>query len=210
MKKMSKKSGSLYFDNFKACMAISCEAAETLKRLLTDFDAESLPVALKIMHEIEHRGNAKKHELAEELLRAFITPIERDDIMALSQSIDKVTDHIEDIMIRFYITKTTEICRDALDYAELLLRCCRTSYFLLEEFANFKRSEKLRGLIVRIDQLEEEGNTMYVEFRRSLCENCTDLTQIMAWNEIFSHFKSVCAACGNVADTVEGIVIRNI
>jgi predicted phosphate transport protein (TIGR00153 family) len=207
---MSKKSGNLYFDNFKESMAISCEAAETLKRLLTDFDVEGLPAALKVMHEIEHRGDAKKHEMTEELVRAFITPIERDDIVTLSQNIDNVTDNIEDILIHIYITNITEIRQEALDYAELLIRCCRASYFLLEEFVNFKKSRQLRDLIVQINQLEEEGDAMYMRFRRSLHEYCTDPAQIMAWDEIFSYFENVCDACEDVADIVESITIGNI
>ena len=207
---MSKKNDALYFDHFKENMAIACEAAETLKRLLTDFDAAGLPAALKVMHEIEHRGDAKKHGMTEELVRAFITPIERDDIITLSQNIDNVTDNIEDILIHIYITNITEIRGEALDYAGLLIRCCRAVYFLLEEFVNFKKSKKLRELIVRINQLEEEGDAMYMRFRRSLHESCADPLLIMAWDEIFRYFENVCDACEDVADVVESIAIGNV
>ena len=43
------------------------------------------------------------------LVKAFITPIERDDIMSLSEQIDNVTDCIEDILIHIYINNLTEI-----------------------------------------------------------------------------------------------------
>lgn len=207
---MSKKSANLYFDNFKENMAISCEAAETLKRLLVDFDTESLPEALRVMHEIEHRGDAKKHEMTEELVRAFITPIERNDIVTLSQNIDNVTDNIEDILIHIYITNITEIRPEALDFAELLIRCCRATYFLLEEFVNFKKSKKLKELIVDINHLEEEGDEMYMRFRRTLHERCTDPLLISAWDEIFGYFENSCDACEDVADVVESITIGNI
>jgi len=207
---MSKKSENLYFNNFKESISISCEAAETLKRLLVDFDVEVLPEALRVMHEIEHRGDAKKHMMTEELVRAFITPIERNDIVTLSQNIDNVTDNIEDILIHIYITNITEIRPEALEFAELLIRCCRATFFLMEDFANFKKSKKLREFIVQINQLEEEGDAMYMRFRRSMHETCTDPLQILAWDEIFGYFENCCDACEDVADVVESIAIGNI
>ena len=207
---MSKKSGNMYFDNFKQSITISCEAAEALKRLLEDFDAETLPDDLKVMHEIEHRGDAKKHEMTEALVRAFITPIERNDMITLSQNIDNVTDNIEDILIHMYITNITEIRPEAMEYADLLIRCCKATFTLLQEFENFKKSKQLRQLIVQINQLEEEGDAMYMRFRRKMHECCTDPLLILAWDEIFGYFENCCDACEDVADVVESITIGNI
>ena len=52
---------------------------------------------------MEHAADLVKHEMMSELARAFITPIEREDILELMQELDDVTDDIEDVLIRTYI-----------------------------------------------------------------------------------------------------------
>jgi len=89
---MSKKNEDFFFSNFIESAAVSCEAAETLKRVLCEFNINSLSENLSKMHEIENRGDATKHTMIHELVRAFITLIERNDIMKLSQKLDDVID----------------------------------------------------------------------------------------------------------------------
>ena len=66
------------------------------------FDLESLPVYLDEMHKIEHEADLKKHDLLNTLAKAFITPIEQEDIMQISRNLDDLTDKIEDVLIRIY------------------------------------------------------------------------------------------------------------
>ena len=54
------------------------------------------------------------------LAKAFITPIEREDIILLSQNIDEMTDKIEDVLLRIYCNNVQTIRPDAL---KLVGRC---------------------------------------------------------------------------------------
>ena len=58
------------------------------------------------------------------IVRAFITPLEREDILKLSQYIDDVTDSIEDILIRIYINNVTQIREDSLEFVDVVISCC--------------------------------------------------------------------------------------
>lgn len=89
---MSKKSDSYYFQNFIECVQCGCEAAKMLEENLMSFDAGCLQQKLDELHQIEHDADKKKHEMMGVLVKAFITPIEREDIILLSQGIDEVTD----------------------------------------------------------------------------------------------------------------------
>ena len=92
---MSKKTDRFYFDNFVESAQVSCDAAQLLKEVLTNFDVATLPENRVRLHEIEHKGDNKRHEMTAVIVRAFITPLEREDILKLSQFIDDVTDSIE-------------------------------------------------------------------------------------------------------------------
>lgn len=207
---MAKKSENLYYKNFNESMEIACEAARMLKEILSDFKVDKLPENIKLMHEIEHRGDMKKHELTESLVKAFITPIERDNIIKLSQNIDTVTDSIEDILMHIYITNITELKEEAITFANLLIHCCEKTYQLVEEFANFKKSKVLKDLIIEINRIEEDGDAMYLDFAHNLYKTSKDPMNVMIWQKIFTNFENCFDACEDVADVIESITIENI
>lgn len=206
---MSKKTEDFFFSNFIESAEISCEAAEMLKTVLCDFSVNTLPEKMKKMHEIENRGDANKHKMIHELVRAFITPIERDDIMKLSQKIDDVIDSIEDILIHIFMNNVVEIREDSIEFASLLIRCCNTTKETLEEFRNFKKSKKLRELIIEINHMEEEGDAMYINSMNRLHTTTKDLLAVIAWRDIYEFFEGCCDACEDVADILESIAIGN-
>ncbi|NLH01720.1 MAG: DUF47 family protein [Clostridiales bacterium] len=206
---MSKKTDSFYFNNFIESAEISCEAAAMLKSVLENFDVKTLPENKIKIHEIEHKGDDKRHEITQALVRAFITPIERDDILKLSQYIDDVTDSIEDIIIRIYINNVKQIRPDSIEFADLVIRCCTAMKAMFEEFPKFKKSKKVEELIIEINRLEELGDDMYVECMRNLHTTSTDPLEIIAWREIYGFFEICCDTCENVADIVESIIIGN-
>ena len=76
------------------------------------------------MHTVEHAADEKKHEMLHILAKAFITPIEREDIILLSQNIDEVTDKIEDVLLRLYCNNVQSILPDALGLVSVVIRCC--------------------------------------------------------------------------------------
>lgn len=206
---MSKKSDSFYFDNFIECASISCEAAEMLKSLLSDFSVETLQEKRTALHQIEHRGDDKRHEMIRELVRAFITPLEREDLLKLSQTVDDVTDSIEDIGVHIYFNNITQIRPESIEFADIVIQCCSAMKDLLRELPNFKKSKTLKDLIIELNRLEELGDDMYVKFMRDLHTTSTDPIEIIVWREIYDFFEKCCDVCESVADIVEGIIIAN-
>lgn len=138
---MSKKQDSFYFDNFLECARLSCQAAHLLKTFLTDFEVKDMDRKLDEIHSIEHSADDKKHQLMDRLAKAFITPIEREDIAQLSHNIDEMTDKIEEVFIRIYMNNVQTIRPEAVAMLDLIIRCCEEVCSLLEEFPNFRRSK---------------------------------------------------------------------
>ena len=198
-----------YFDNFVESAHVSCEASKMLKNVLSNFDVATLAESRVALHEIEHKGDSKRHEMTAVIVRAFITPIEREDILKLSQYIDDVTDSIEDILIRIYINNVTQIRPDSLEFMDIVIKCCEAMEEMLKEFHNFKKSKKLNELIIEINRLEEVGDDLYVACMRNLHTTSTDPLEIIAWREIYEFFEKCCDTCENVADIIESIVIAN-
>ena len=143
---MAKKQDSFYYENFSECAACACQAAHYLEDALKNFKPEGLSSMLDELHQVEHAADEKKHELSNVLARAFITPIEREDIILLSQSIDEITDKIEDVMLRLYCNNVQTIRPDAIEMGAVLIHCCEEVRKLVDEFADFRPLQEAAGV----------------------------------------------------------------
>jgi uncharacterized protein len=206
---MAKKQDDFYFQNFITCAEFSSQAAHLLKGILSDFHPEETKKRLDELHAIEHAADEKKHELNDKLVKAFITPIEREDIASLSQQIDNLTDKIEEVFIRIYINNVSKIRPEALEMLDIVIRCCEEICGLMREFANFRRSKELKDRIIRINSLEEEADRLYIANMRALHSEEKDVLEIIAWREIYSYLEKCADACEHAADVVEGVVMKN-
>ncbi len=206
---MSKKQDSYYFDNFIACTDLACQAAHLLGKAIENFSPDSLPAQLEEIHRTEHAADMKKHELLNTLAKAFITPLEREDIMLLSQNIDEVTDKLEDVLIRIYYTHIQTIRPDVIPMAQVVTRCCESLLELMKEFPNFKRSKKLGEQIIRINSLEEEADRLYIDNMYRLHAESKNPIEIISWHEIYIYLERCADACEHVADVVGSVIMKN-
>ena len=155
------------------------------------------------------RSDGKKHEMLDRLAKEFIPPIEREDIVELSQHIDTVTDKVEDVLMRVYMGNAQEIEPDALEMTDVVIQCCEKVRELLTDFADFRRSKNLKELIIQINALEETSDRLFMRSMRKLHTECSDPLHIIVWREIYSYLERCADACEHVADTVESIVMKN-
>ncbi len=204
-----KKQDEFYFDNFVECTHYSLKAAKLLQQIIENFDAKRLDEDVKLMHEIEHDADTKKHEMLAVLMKAFMTPIEREDIMLLSSCLDEVTDKIEDVVLKMYCNRVDRILPVANDLVKVVVDSCQEMVKLLEEFKNFKKSKTIHQSIIRINTLEEEGDRLFVDAMRSLHEHEDDILNMIRWRDVFFYLEKCTDATEHVADIVERVIMVN-
>ncbi len=203
------KSDRFYFENFVSAADCSVQAARYLVRCLNDYDISRIDDMLHEMHDIEHTGDVKKHELTAALARAFVTPVDREDLALISQNIDEVSDAMEEIIQRFYVDRIEHILPEAHEFASRLVGCCETMKSLLAEFINFKKPQHLHEMIVEMNRIEEECDRLYLDATRKVREHCDDTLEIIFWREIYDRMEECADACEHVADCVETVVMKN-
>ena len=206
---MANKSDQMYYDTFVACAEYACEASRMLEETLAKFDYSAMSVRMDEIHKVEHAADQKKHALMEQLLRAFITPIEREDIAMLCDNIDEVVDCLEDVLIRVYINNVSSIRPDAVAFARSLTRCYEATRQALVEFPSFRKSKKLKDLIIETNTLEAACDQQFIQAMRALHTDGSDPLEIIAWREIYIYLEKCADACEHVADTVESVVMKN-
>ncbi|MBQ7046802.1 MAG: DUF47 family protein, partial [Oscillospiraceae bacterium] len=176
---------------------------------LESYDPDNIQQMLEKMHSIEHSADEKKHEMASALAKAFVTPVDREDLDMLSHKIDDVTDMVEEILQKFYIFNIREIEPAAVEFAKNIVRACELLCEIIEAFENFKKSKKIRELIIALNDVEEECDQLYLSSMHNLTQKSTDVFTIISWRETYECFEACADACENASECVGSVIMKN-
>jgi len=207
---MARKDKNDYFQMIADHVIDSCEAAKLLDSIMTEYQADMLPANRRKMHEIEHRADLRKHDMMEKLIREFITPIEREDLRALSEEIDTTTDMIEDVVNKLYIYNIKKVRPEALEFTGLIVSSCESLVRTAENLSDFRKNGKIiERSLVDINRLEEDGDRLYIECMARLFREEKDFLEILAWRDLFNSLEMCLDACEHVADVIENVILKN-
>lgn len=206
---MAKKDNNYYFDTFAKGISYANDAADLLQRSFENFDSINIKACFDEMHTIEHTADGIKHEMMERLMKEFLPPLEREDIVELAHTIDDVTDAIEGVMLRIYMYNVTEIRPDVKEFAKLIARCCEALKLVSQELHNYRKSTVLLPKVAEVNSLEEEGDRLYAEAMHRLYTEETDPVAILVWTNIYDRLEKCCDSCEKVMDVVELVILKN-
>ena len=203
------KADKFYFENYMVCATLAKNAAEYLVECLENYNSDNLNEMLEKMHAFEHGADTKKHEMNEALAKAFVTPVDREDLDLMSQQLDNVLDLLEEVMQKLYVFNIKEIELSAIEYAKKLVKGCDLLYAIMSEFENFKRSKKIRSLIIECNDVEEDCDKLYLSSMRELTEKSTDTFATLCWYKIYDCLEACADACEHVSECVGSIIMKN-
>lgn len=206
---MASKTDRFYFENFVSAAEYACKAADFLVNCLSNYDLGRIEHMLSVMHELEHQGDTKKHEVSSALAKAFVTPIDREDLALISQNIDDVTDCIEEVLQQIFVWQISSIPPEAIQFATRIANCCTLMKGVLTELINFKKPEKLHNMIIELNHAEEDCDSFYLEASLNVPTHCTDVLDIIAWRRLYDRMENCADACEHVADSVDTVVMKN-
>lgn len=206
---MASKQDKFFFNNLIEAADSSCKSADYLLHCLENFNVEHIRSMLDEMHCFEHQGDMTKHQMSSALAKAFVTPVDREDLNLLSHNIDDVTDCVEDVLQTIYVNHIERIPGEIHNFAKLICRACRVMKEMIVEFENFKKPAKLHDLVIKLGDLEEEGDRLYLQYKYNILKDCTDVLEIISWREILDKMENCLDTCEHVGDCVDTVVMKN-
>ena len=93
--------------------------------------------------------------------------------------------------------------------AQKVAECCKAMEQMFLELHNFKKPEKLLSTSIRINDIEEECDRIYLESYRTVRAEFSDALEIIAWRKIYDYLERCSDSCEHVADIVDKIVMKN-
>ena len=193
-----------FFDLFKEMADEIKAAAIMLEELLAaDPPDDSKVDAIK---DAEHRCDALTHDAIQRLHRTFITPFDREDLYALSTSLDNVMDEIDHAasLVRLYHIKTVR--PGARELAHTVTGAADRLHAALDALAT---KTPVHPHAVEINRLENEADRKYQDAVRTLFDTEQDPIMIIKWKELFDVLEQITDACEDVANVIEGVTVKH-
>ncbi|MDL2310744.1 DUF47 family protein [Peptostreptococcaceae bacterium OttesenSCG-928-C18] len=198
-----------YYNGFVRMSEKAQECAKYLNNEFKCFDTSILPSKVEEIHVIEHASDEIKHEIMENLVKEFLPPIEREDIMLLTHYLDNVTDNLEEVLRSIYMFGIEGMTEEAVKFSEYVIECVDSMHKCMEEFHNFKKSKKLKELIITVNNIEEKGDDFYLETMKNLYSSGKDVLYIVSWTKIYDLLEKCLDSCETVAGELETIILKN-
>ena len=183
--------------------------SEASRLLLAGAKAGNSQLA-KAGHEIkvlESAGDTITHDIFTRLNQTFITPLDPEDIQALSVSLDNVLDGIEDAAHRMVAYHIDPITKTIVDLCEIVHQCANSLQKAFEMLDGDK--QKVMEHCIEINRLENEADRLVRAAVADLFANEKDAITIIKLKEVYDFLEATTDFCEDVADTLQTVVVKN-
>ena len=196
-----------FYDFFEAAVKKVVEGAAQLEDLIRNFKEVSLKA--KQIKDTEHQGDLITHNTIEMLNRTFVTPLDREDIHDLITSLDDVLDYIEACAERLHLFKIDKPTEEAVLLVEVLLKTVKELADAVAKLRNLKAADAIMKHCIEINRLENEGDYVSRAAVAKLFDAENDPLEVIKWKEIYETLENAIDRCEDVANVLEGIVLKN-
>ena len=193
-----------FFKEFISLAEEVRSGARVLKQMIaTDPPDMSKVEAIK---EIEHTCDRWTKEIIDRLNRTFVTPLDREDIHALAGSLDDVMDAIDAAAAVIRLYKITHVRNGAKRLVEMV---CDSVDGITLALGALERRDGVLEMAGRIKQLEHEADRVHQDAIVELFDQEKDPIAVIKWKEIFDFLEAATDRCEDVANLLEGIVVKH-
>jgi uncharacterized protein len=194
-----------FFALFLKQVEIISQAGRLLVAGVKDGNSRLTAVAAEI-GVLERKGDEIIHEVFTRLNQTFITPLDPEDIHALSSSLDDVLDGIEDAAHHIAAYRLEPITPVIIQLSELVDASCRT---LEQAFQALHRNQRVLEYCIEINRLEDEADRIGRLAVECLFLKERDPIALIKYKEVYELLEATTDRCEDVADVLQNVVVKN-
>ncbi|OLN23771.1 hypothetical protein BTO30_02140 [Domibacillus antri] len=171
-------------------------------------NAGDLKIFSDEMKRFESQGDTFIHQTIKELNHTFITPIEREDILALAMSMDDVLDGLEETAAIFEMYSVTKADEYMLKFVNAI-RSCTDEIEKAIELLTLKKLPDIRTHAIKIKEYETVCDGVLRQSIKHIFTIEKDPIRLIKMKEIYENLEEIADSCQHVANTLETIIMKN-
>ena len=193
-----------FYDDFVALAEEIRRGASILEEML----APEQPIWDKAdeIKEVEHKCDFLTHEIIQRLHRTFVTPLDREDIHSLARSLDDVMDAIDDSAAIVRLYQIAVVRDEARELARIIMASADQ---VVKAMKALERRKGVAEPAVEINRLENEADRTHQRAVGRLFEEERDPIIVIKWKEILDFLEEATDRCEDVANVLEGVVVKH-
>ena len=169
------------------------------------FDEETV----KKIKNLEHEGDTLSHEIVDMLNRTFITPIDREDIYALANTLDDIVDMINSMANRIKLYKLDTNDEHMIQFADTIDQSAQALTNAVKHMHDTKRARRVLDYCIEVNRLENMGDQIREKAISHLFETEKDPIMVIKWKEIYEVAEGTLDTCEHVAKVIEAILVKH-
>jgi uncharacterized protein len=148
-------------------------------------------------------------QISEELVKTFITGLEREDIEALARGLYKIPKTAEKVAERFLIATPHLAGQDFTRQSEMMIKATDVVLEMIKQLRSMKDLEKIKALNDRLQYVEGEADKLMNELLRDLYSGKFDALRAIVLRDLYELIEKVVDRCRDVGNVVMQIVLKN-
>jgi len=196
-----------FYDLFERSTANLVIAAGKLVDLFDNYT--DVEYKVKRLKDLEHEGDYITHEIIQSLHRTFVTPIDREDIAHLANSLDDVLDFMEAAAKMCFIYRIAKPTDRARELASIILKINHSLNDVMPLLHHKEKFGQVLERCVEINRLENEADVVHHQALAELFDNAPDVINIIKWREVYEHLESATDRAEDVANVLEAVVLKH-
>ena len=161
------------------------------------------------MKDLEHKGDGIIHEIMDRLNQTFVTPIEREDILALAQALDDVVDMLDAVTERLVLFRIEAVLPAAMELASLAVEGAADLVHLIKSLRLMSDVKDITRRIRHVHALEGQADSVFHAALAQIFEDPKDPVLLIKWKEILDYIEEATDRIELVAQVVGSTVMRN-
>lgn len=178
-------------------------------RLLNELFEQPALLAEKVkaIKAVEHKADQLTHDISARIDASFVTPIDREDIHALSTRLDDVIDLLDGAARRAEMLHIgTQVREPAREFSKLLVEATE---HLQRGVKGIQRPKDVQGSAIEVKRIEEEADAIYHQAVGALFQGKPDPLDVIRWLEIYDILEESIDSCMAVVHSLQSISLKN-
>ena len=202
-----------FFEMFNQHADRIVEAAQAFSRLVANYNDLHLRESYnRDVDNAERAADRITHDVNKLLHKTFITPIDREQIHSLINTMDDVADLMQDAAETMALYDVRRVTDEVVRLADLCVKSTerlRSAVALLKEIGDADTAAAALKTCEEIDQLESDADSVMRAAMSKLFREEPDVREVIKLKAIYELLETVTDRCDDVAKLIEGVILEN-